>query len=198
MVDAVLKHQYSPTRQELTAIAASNQKIAGMQQGRLSITTNGDWNFKPLSEPRRPHQLGRRGDPPLPRTKKTASIANLLEPGGDPRLQGPGAGLGPGRLHPAQGDPGADPPQLQEVPAGGRRPGPTPTRRRRAAGPTARPSATPSRPSSPPAHDLAPATDLSVVWDKWRNDMWDDTVTVQEGLRQMQEELQKVVDQYRR
>ena len=37
-----------------------------------------------------------------------------------------------------------------------------------------------------------------MVWDKWRNDMWDGTVTVQEGLRQMQEELQKVVDQYRR
>ena len=49
-----------------------------------------------------------------------------------------------------------------------------------------------------PAHDLAPTTDLSVVWDKWRNDMWDGTVTVQEGLRQMQDELQKVVDQYRK
>ena len=33
------------------AIAASNQKIAGMRQGRLSITTNGDWNFKPSPAP---------------------------------------------------------------------------------------------------------------------------------------------------
>ena len=50
LVDMVNKHQLSPSRQEYAAIAPSNQKIVGMQQGRLSITFNGDWNFKPLAE----------------------------------------------------------------------------------------------------------------------------------------------------
>ncbi len=200
MVDAVLKHQYSPTRQELTAIAASNQKIAGMQQGRLSITTNGDWNFKPLSDPGVPISWDVAAIPRSPRTKKTASIANLR-----------GLVVTPGSKVPEQSwalvaytlrkeIQELIPPQLQEVPAredvalslytDPQKAGPPANRKALA---DAIKAVVPL-----PAHDLAPTTDLSVVWDKWRNDMWDGTVTVQEGLRQMQDELQKVVDQYRK
>jgi multiple sugar transport system substrate-binding protein len=200
MVDAVNKHQYSPTRQELTALAASNQKISGMQQGHLSITFNGDWNFKPLSDPTIPLNWDVAAIPRSPRTKKTASIGNLR-----------GLVVTPGSKVPEQAWALVSftlrreiqeliPPMLQEVPAredvalelyaNPEKAGPPPNRKALA---DAIKAVTPL-----PAHDYAPATDLGPIWDKWRNDMWDGKVTVQEGLRQMQEELQAMVDQHRR
>ena len=49
-----------------------------------------------------------------------------------------------------------------------------------------------------PWHDTAPRSEWGAIIDKWRNDMWDNKVTVQEGMRQMQDELQKSVDQYKK
>ena len=49
-----------------------------------------------------------------------------------------------------------------------------------------------------PWHDHAPRAEWDPIITKWRNDMWDNKVTVTEGMRQMQDELQKFVDQYKR
>ncbi len=199
MVDLVHKHQVSPSRDELTTIAPSNQKIAGMQQGRLSVTTNGDWNFKPLSEgPQLNWDVSY--VPRAPRTKRTASMGNLR-----------GTVVTPGSKVPEQAWAFVAytirkevqeliAPKLQEVPAredvalamyaDAAKAGPPANRKALA---DAIKAVTPL-----PAHDHVPAADWQPVVDKWRNDMWDNKATVNEGLRQMQEEMQKLVDQYKK
>jgi hypothetical protein len=49
-----------------------------------------------------------------------------------------------------------------------------------------------------PAHDHAPITEITKAWDPLLNEMWDGAATVNEGLRRMQEDVQKALDQYRR
>jgi hypothetical protein len=49
-----------------------------------------------------------------------------------------------------------------------------------------------------PAHDYAPITELSKAWDPLISDIWDGKVPVVEGLRRMQEDVQRVLEQYRR
>ena len=200
LVDMVNKHQLSPSRQELGTIASSNQKIAGMQQGRLSMTFNGDWNFKPLAET----STGLNWDvsyiPRAPRTKKTASIGNLR-----------GLVVSQATKVPEQAWAFAGftlrkeiqeliPPRMQEVPAredvalalyaDPAKSGPPANRKALA---DAIKAVTPL-----PSHDFAPRAEWNPIISKWANDMWDNKATVQEGMRQMQEEMQKLIDQYKK
>src|SRR5919199_1100923 len=196
-VDLIQKSGYSPTRQQLSDLGGV---IKGMQTGQLSITTNGDWNFKPLSDPSIPLSWDVSYMPRAPRTKKTASMANLR-----------GISLTPGTKVPDQTwafmaytvrkeIQNLIPTMIQEVPArldsalevyaDPQKAGPPPNRKALADSIKA---------ISPlPAHDYAPITNLSDAWTPIMNDMWDGKVTVEEGLRRMQEEVQKVVDQFRR
>ena len=200
LVDLIHKHQLSPTRQEVGAIAASNQKIVGMQQGRLSITFNGDWNFKPLGE----GNTGLNWDvsymPRAPKTKKTASIGNLRGLVVSQATKVPEqawAFVGYTLRKDVQE---LIPPKLQEVPAredvalsmyaDPAKAGPPANRKALA---DAIKAVTPL-----PWHDYAPRAEWNPMIDKWRNDMWDNKVTVQEGMRQLQDELQKFVDQYKK
>ncbi len=200
LVDLIHKHQLSPTRQEVGTIASSNQKIVGMQQGRLSITFNGDWNFKPLSE----GGTGLNWDvsyiPRSPRTKKTASIGNLrgLVVSQATKVPEQAWAFVASTLHREIQE--LIPPKLQEVPAredvalalyaDPAKAGPPANRKALA---DAIKAVTPL-----PAHDHAPRAEWNPVIDKWRNDMWDNKVTVQEGMRQLQDELQRLIDQYKK
>ncbi len=200
LVDLIHKHQLSPTRQEVGTIAASNQKIVGMQQGRLSITFNGDWNFQPLGQ----GGTGLTWDvsyiPRAPRTKKTASIGNLRGLVVSQATKIPEQAWAFTAFTLKKDVQEIIPPQLQEVPAredvalslyaDPAKVGPPQNRKALA---DAIKAVTPL-----PWHDTAPRSEWGAIVDKWRNDMWDNKVTVQEGMRQMQDELQKSVDQYKK
>ena len=200
LVDLVHKHQLSPTRQEVGTIAASNQKIVGMQQGRLSITFNGDWNFKPLGEGGSGLSWDVSYIPRSLKSKKTASIGNLRGLVVSQATKVPEqawAFVGYTLRKDVQE---LIPPKLQEVPAredvalsmyaDTSKAGPPPNRKALA---DAIKAVTPL-----PWHDHAPRAEWDPIITKWRNDMWDNKVTVTEGMRQLQDELQKFVDQYKK
>jgi multiple sugar transport system substrate-binding protein len=197
LVDLEQKSQWSPTRQELSDAGGV---IKAMQNGVVSVTTNGDWNFKPLSDPTIPLEWDVSFIAKSPRTKKTASIANLR-----------GLALTSGSKAPDQTFAfmaftlrkeihDLIPAVWQEVPArldsaleiyaDPQKAGPPANRK--ALADSIR-NVTPY-----PAHDYAPITELSKAWDPVLNDIWDGKVAVNEGLRRMQEDVQKVLDQYRR
>lgn len=196
-VDLIQKSQYSPTRQQLSEAGGV---IKAMQTGQVSITTNGDWNFKPLSDPTIPLSWDATYMPRAPRTKKTASMANLR-----------GIALTPGTKVPDQtwafmaytmtrDVQNQIPVMIQEVPArldsalevyaDPQKAGPPPNRK--ALGESIK-SIFPI-----PAHDWAPVTNLGDAWTPWLNDIWDGKVPVEEGLRRMQDDVQKVIDQFKR
>jgi multiple sugar transport system substrate-binding protein len=200
LVDMVNKHQLSPSRQELTTIAPSNQKIVGMQQGRLSITFNGDWNFKPLAETSSGLNWDVSYIPRAPRTKKTASSGNLRGLVVSQATKVPEQAWAFVGFTLRKEIQELIPPRMQEVPAredvalalyaDPTKAGPPPNRKALA---DAIKAVIPL-----PWHDHAPRAEWNPIISKWVNDMWDNKATVQDGLRQMQDELQKVIDQYRR
>jgi ABC-type glycerol-3-phosphate transport system substrate-binding protein len=193
----IVKSRISPSRQNLSNAGGV---IKAMQGGAVSITTNGDWNFKPLSDPSIPLSWDVSYLPRSPKTKKTASMANLR-----------GISLVTGSKVPEQTwqfmaytvrkeVQNQIPTWIQEVPArldsalevyaDPQKAGPPPNRKAltdsiKAIFPI-------------PAHDYAPSTNLGDAWTPLLNDMWDGKVTVEEGLRRMQEDVQKVVDQYKK
>ncbi|HEU5314897.1 MAG TPA: sugar ABC transporter substrate-binding protein [Chloroflexota bacterium] len=200
LVDLIHKHQLSPTRQELGALAASNQKIVGLQQGRLSMTFNGDWNFQPIGQGGTGLSWDVSYIPRSPTTKKTASIGNLRGLVVSQATKVPEQAWAFVAYTLKKEVQEIIPPQLQEVPAredvalalyaDPAKAGPPQNRKALA---DAIKAVTPL-----PWHDTAPRAEWNPIIDKWRNDMWDNKVTVQEGLRQMQDELQKLIDQYKK
>jgi multiple sugar transport system substrate-binding protein len=200
LVDTINKTQYSPNRAQLTELAASNQKIAAMQQGRLSITFNGDWNFKPLTDPAIPLNWDVSYIPRSPKTKKTASIGNLRALVVTPSSKVPEQSWALVSFALRKEIQELIPARLQEVPAREESALTIYADPAKAGPPQNRKALTDAiKAVTPlPAHDLAPAAEWDPVITKWRNDIWDGKVAVGEGLKQLQDELQKVVDQYRK
>lgn len=197
LVDMIHKSRISPTRQELSNAGGV---VKAMQSGVASITTNGDWNFKPLADPSVPLEWDVSYIPRSPRTNRTASIANLR-----------GLVQSPGTKVPEQAwllmtfmlrkeIQDTIPSIWQEVPArldsalehytDPAKAGPPQNRRALA---DSIKSVTPL-----PAHDWTPITRLSETWTPILNDMWDGKVGVSEGLRRMQDDVQRVIDEFQK
>jgi multiple sugar transport system substrate-binding protein len=193
LVDLIYKSQVSPNREQ--ANQAGNN-VTGLINNKYSMTTNGDWNFKPLSQAQ-----GLEWDvtfiPKSPRTGKTGSMANLrglvmteqskvVEQAwawmtflGSKEIQDQVA-VDFAEV-PARTD------SALEVYTNPDRAGPPPGRR------NLRESILATLPI--PAHEIIPWTQFTPLFTGPLNDIWDGKVGVAEGLRMAQENIQKASDE---